>query len=59
MKVTEIKEIAKRHNLKVGRATKSELVRCIQQAEGNQQCFDDNISAQCGQHSCLWREDCD
>ena len=58
MKITEIKEIAKKHNVKIGKATKSELVRSIQQAEGNQQCFDNNISAQCGQHSCAWRDDC-
>jgi hypothetical protein len=33
-------------------------VRSIQQAEGNQQCFDTKISGECGQHACLWREDC-
>lgn len=59
MKVNEIKEIAKQFDLKVGKATKSELVRSIQQAEGNMQCFDNNLSADCGQHSCVWREDCD
>jgi hypothetical protein len=58
MKVNEIKEIAKRHNLKVGKATKSELVQAIQHFEGNQQCFDSNLSAECEQHSCVWREDC-
>ena len=58
MKITEIKEIAKQHNLKVGKATKSELVQAIQQAEGNQLCFSSNFSAECGQHSCVWREDC-
>ncbi len=59
MKVNEIKEIARRYNLRVGKSTKSDLVRSIQQAEGNQQCFDGNISAECGQDSCVWREDCD
>ena len=59
MKVNEIKEIAKLHNLKVGKATKSELVRSIQQAEGHQPCFANNVSAECGQHGCTWREDCD
>lgn len=59
MKVNEIKEIARQHNLKVGKATKSELVKAIQQAEGNQRCFDSNFSSECGQHSCAWREDCD
>ncbi len=59
MKITEIKEIAKQHNLKVGKGTKGELVRSIQEAEGNQQCFASSFSAECGQHSCAWREDCD
>lgn len=59
MKVTEIKEIARQHNLKVGKLTKSELVRAIQHAEGHQQCFDSSYSNACGQHACAWREDCD
>lgn len=59
MKVSDIKEIAKLHNLKIGKATKSELIRSIQLAEGSQQCFASNLSAECGQHLCLWREDCD
>ena len=59
MKITEIKEIAKQYNLKFGKATKSELVRYIQEAEGNQQCFASSLSAECGQHSCAWREDCE
>jgi hypothetical protein len=59
MKITEIKEIAKQLNIKVGKATKGELVRFIQEAEGNRQCFGNNSSAECRQHSCAWREDCD
>jgi hypothetical protein len=58
MKIDEIKNIAKQRNIKVGKATKCELVRAIQQAEGNQQCFASNSSKVCGQLSCLWREDC-
>ena len=58
MKIDEIKEIAKQHQIKVGKAKKIELVRAIQQAEGNMQCFYSNISAECGQLTCLWREDC-
>ena len=59
MKITEIKEIARQYNLKVGKVTKSELVRSIQEAEGNQQCFASKSSEECGQDSCAWREDCD
>ena len=59
MKIEQIKEIAKRHNIKAGKTKKSDLVRAIQQAEGHNPCFDSNSSAQCGQESCLWRADCD
>jgi hypothetical protein len=58
MKIAEIKKIAKQHNIKAGKSKKSDLVRAIQQAEGNLSCFDSNISGQCGQATCLWREDC-
>ena len=59
MRLTEIKEIAKQHNVKVGKATKSELVRSIQQAEGNFDCFDTGRASECHQQTCIWREDCE
>jgi len=58
MKTDEIKTIARQYNIKIGKAKKSELVRAIQQAEGNRQCFDTNSSSECKQHVCLWRADC-
>jgi len=59
MKLEEIKEIAKKHGIKAGKMKKAELVRAIQAAESNEQCFDTGASSACGQDSCLWREDCD
>lgn len=58
MKLDEIKEIARQLNIKTGKAKKSELVRAIQQAEGNEPCFDSGKSAVCGQRTCIWLEDC-
>ena len=58
MKIDEIKGIAKEHNLKTGKANKGELIRAIQQAEGNLPCFASNSAKECGQFNCLWREDC-
>jgi hypothetical protein len=58
MKLDEIKEIAKQHNIKVGKQKKADLVRAIQQAEQNDACFDTGNSESCGQDACLWREDC-
>lgn len=57
MKINAIKEISRQHNLKPGRANKGELIRAIQQAEGNSTCFGSS-SNECGQFNCLWREDC-
>jgi len=59
MKLEEIKEIAKKHGIKAGKMKKAELVRAIQGAEANAQCFDTGASPVCGQHDCLWHEDCD
>jgi hypothetical protein len=58
MKIDEIKEIAKKHGIKAGKAKKGDLVRAIQQAEGNNPCFDTDSSGQCGQPACMWRGDC-
>ncbi|MEI6825206.1 MAG: Rho termination factor N-terminal domain-containing protein [Desulfuromonadales bacterium] len=58
MKLEEIKEIAKQHNIKVGRMKKAELVRAIQEAEKNDVCFETGMVSECGQEACAWREDC-
>ncbi len=58
MKLDEIKEIAKQHNIKAGKIKKSELVRAIQQAENNDVCFETGRADNCGQDDCLWRNDC-
>lgn len=58
MKLDEIKEIAKQHNIKVGKMKKADLVRAIQQAENNDICFETGQAGTCGQDTCLWREDC-
>lgn len=58
MKLEEIKEIAKKHDIKAGKLKKAELVRTIQLAEGNTVCFETGQAAECGQTECLWRTDC-
>lgn len=58
MKLVDIKEMAKQHGIKPGRMNKAELIRAIQLAEHNQPCFDTDAANNCGQDSCLWREDC-
>lgn len=58
MKLEEIKAIAQQHNIKVSKMKKSELVRAIQSAEGNEQCFEVGKSTSCGRSGCSWREIC-
>jgi hypothetical protein len=58
MKIDDIKIIAKNHDIKVGKMKKTELVRSIQAAEGNFQCFETGQKESCGQLDCLWRADC-
>lgn len=58
MKIDEIKEIAKKHDIKTGKLKKAELVRAIQLAEGNNACFENSQASECGQAECLWRADC-
>jgi hypothetical protein len=58
MKLDELKEIAKQHNIKVGKMKKADLVRAIQQVENNDICFETGQADTCGQVACLWREDC-
>ncbi|MBV5341088.1 MAG: SAP domain-containing protein [Deltaproteobacteria bacterium] len=58
MKLDEIKEIAKKHNIKAGKMKKAEIVRAIQAAEGNEVCFETGMADNCGQDDCMWREVC-
>jgi hypothetical protein len=58
MKLEEIKEIAKKYDIKAGKMKKADLIRAIQAAEDNDACFDTGNSAECAQDACLWRSDC-
>jgi hypothetical protein len=58
MKLNEVKKIAKVMGLETARVTKEKLVRTIQLEEGNDPCFGTGRATECGQQSCLWREDC-
>jgi hypothetical protein len=58
LKVQEIKEIARQKNLDVKNMKKTDIVRAIQQAEGNSDCYHTGHVEICGQSNCLWREDC-
>ena len=57
MNVREVREVAKGLKIKnYTRLTREELIRAIQCAEGNADCF--GKIEECGQADCCWREGC-
>jgi hypothetical protein len=58
MTLKQVKDIAKQKNIKTGNMKKEDVVRAIQRAEGNFECFGTAMSGFCDQYTCLWRVDC-
>ena len=58
MNLKDIKGIARSHGVKTVKMKKDEIIRAIQRAEGNFDCFGTVVSSHCSQSDCLWREDC-
>jgi hypothetical protein len=58
MKMAEVVSIAKTKGLKPFGKKKQDLVREIQRAEKNRDCYNRGESAACGQAKCAWRTDC-
>jgi len=58
MKLDEVKKIAKERGLQTKGMKKKEIIRLIQQDEGNNDCYETGNAASCGQTECLWRDDC-
>ncbi len=57
MQMAEVREKAKKLGLKTSRKGKRDLIREIQAAEGNYQCYGTAVDS-CDQLQCCWREDC-
>ena len=57
MEIQEVKTRAKRLGVESNKIKKTELIRKIQSAEGNNPCFKTN-SGYCKEKNCCWREDC-
>lgn len=58
MDLKEVRNIAKKHGISVGKMKKEEIIRSIQRAEGNFDCFGSPVGSECSQSNCLWRQDC-
>lgn len=57
MIMKELKQKARRLNIKPGKTRKTDLIHRIQQAEGFQAYFG-KLDGQCGQLDCCFRDDC-
>lgn len=58
MHFMKIRKIAKERGVSPGKLSKVNLVRKIQQTEGNFDCYGTALSGECDQQDCFWREDC-
>jgi hypothetical protein len=58
MQMKKIKEIAEKNGVAPGNLSRTELIRAIQRAEGNSDCFATMHVNDCNQANCLWRTDC-
>jgi hypothetical protein len=58
MTLEKIKEIAKEKGIRVDNMKKENIIRPIQRAEGNFDCFGTARSGVCDQINCVWRKDC-
>jgi hypothetical protein len=58
MKFKKLRELAKKQGVDAGKMGKTELIRAIQRAECNNDCFAGKDVSACDQLNCLWREDC-
>ena len=54
----QIRSIARKRGITPGQMVKEDLIRAIQRAEGNFDCYGTATEELCDQEDCLWREDC-
>ena len=58
MQLQQIRDIAKTRGVKTSKLSKEELIKNIQLAEGNFDCFATATAGYCDQLACSWRDDC-
>jgi hypothetical protein len=58
MDIQQIRRIALSMGIRTKGIEKADLVRAIQRAEGNFDCYGTAVDEECDQESCLWKEDC-
>jgi hypothetical protein len=57
-KLRDVRTIARKMGIDTRNVTMTELIRAIQRAEGNNDCYMTARVLTCGETGCCWREDC-
>jgi len=58
MKFSEVQSRAKKMSINPVGKSRTDLVRSIQRAEHNRDCYNRGESPACGQTACAWRAEC-
>ena len=58
MKFNEIRKMAKGMQINTYRMKKTDIIRAIQKAENNIECYGTERIMHCNEDICLWRDDC-
>ena len=58
MNFNEIRKKAKGMDINTYKMKKFEVIRAIQQAENNIECYNTPRVENCSEHACLWRDEC-
>lgn len=59
MKFQDIRKMAKDMDISTYRMNKIDVIRAIQQAENNIDCYGTDRVDTCQEHACLWRSECE
>lgn len=58
MDMNQVRKMAKGQNINTKGMRKRDMIRSIQRAESNYDCFGTLRMEYCNEKKCLWREDC-
>jgi hypothetical protein len=58
MNITKIRDVARKLGIQPESLFKTELIRTIQNKEGNYPCYGTAYDGVCDRQECCWREEC-
>lgn len=58
MRIPDVRQRAAEKGIMLDNVSYADLIRSIQRAEGNMECYDTGMAVECGQHDCVWKYIC-